>query len=76
MMKLKKVISENALKGLFLCKDLLRKFKEEEGALTLEYIIVIIIAIVIGGVVLAYFKDTLPNDILPSVTTKIKELFN
>ncbi len=70
-------INETALKGLFLCEDFLRRVKEEnEGAGIVEYIIIIIVAIVIGGLVLTFFKDSLQNTILPSVQQKIQDLFN
>ncbi len=77
MNKLMNKINETALRGLFLCEDFFKNLKnDEEGAGVIEYIIIVIIAIVIGALVLTFFKDELNNTILPKVKDTILDLFS
>lgn len=66
---------KNMVNGVFHKGDDL-VIKADSGEGYVDSLIKVIIAIVIGGLLLLYFKDTFTNTILPTVTTRLQEMFN
>lgn len=47
-----------------------------DGALTVEFMVLVILAVVVGATVLNYFLKMVGVEILPTVSAKIKALFD
>lgn len=54
----------------------LEALKNDKGALSLEWVGLIIIILIIIGILIIFFRDTLTNDVLPAIKQKIMDLFN
>lgn len=75
--KLLNVVIKGQNKLMGLCntnKTLVIQADSGEGYV--DTLVKVIIAIVIGGLLLLFFKDTFTNTILPTVTTRLQEMFN
>lgn len=56
--------------------DDLESLKNDKGALSLEWVGLIIIILIIIGILIYFFRDTLTNDVLPAIKQQIMDLFN
>ena len=66
---------KNMVNGVF-SKGQNLTVKTDSGEGYVDTLVKVIIAIVIGGLLLLFFKDTFTNIILPTVTTRLQEMFN
>lgn len=69
MRKLKKMTTERARKLIAMVKD-------NSGQGALDTAVVVLISIVLGALILAGLYALLDDTVLPTLTTKIQEMFN
>lgn len=64
------------VKAMQKATESLETLKNDKGALSLEWVGLIIIILIIIGILIYFFRDTLENDVLPAIKQKIMDLFN
>ena len=69
MRKLKKMTTERARKLIAMVKD-------NSGQGALDTAVVVLISIVLGALILAGLYALIDDTVLPTLTTKIQEMFN
>ena len=69
MKKLKKITMERARKLIAMVKD-------NSGQGALDTAVVVLISIVLGALILAGLYALIDDTVLPTLTTKIQEMFN
>ncbi len=69
MRKLKKITMERARKLIAMVKD-------NSGQGALDTAVVVLISIVLGALILAGLYALIDDTVLPTLTTKIQEMFN
>ena len=73
MNKINEKIITGLVKGKKRCKNIL---KESKGAVSWEYIALVIIVLVIVGALITFLKPMLTDTVLPKLQTTIMDLFN
>ena len=64
------------VKAMQKANESLENLNNNKGALSLEWVGLIIIVLIIISILIYFFRDTLTNDVLPAIKQQIMDLFN